>query len=304
MKPPSFGTPILFLIFNRPDTTAQVFEKIREIRPRRLFISADGPRSGKPGERQKCEETRKIVKRVDWKCEVKTNFSEKNLGCRNGVSSGIDWFFNHVSEGIILEDDCLPELSFFHFCETLLGYYRNDDRVMHIGGVNFQDGATRGSGSYYFSKLNHIWGWATWKRAWDKYDVTVSSYPQLLEQNMLQTVFPDPAMCRFWRKNIELVHKMKKDTWDVQWQYAVSVNNGLSILPNVNLVSNIGYNLDATHTIDNFHALASRPTSPLDTFRHPLFVVPDLQADAYTMRKYLNPNKFKKLLQLIRRRLM
>ena len=296
-----FSTPILFLIFNRPDTTDKVFDKIRQIQPRQLYISADGPRPDKMDERQKCEETRKVIQRIDWKCDLKTNFSEKNLGCRVGVSSGINWFFNHVSEGIILEDDCLPDISFFHFCEVLLQYYRNDERIMHIGGINFQDGMARGSGSYYFSKINHIWGWATWKRAWDKYDVNVSTYPQLLEQKLFSTVFSNPAMRKYWQKNIELVHKNIKDTWDIQWQYAVSVNNGLAILPNVNLVSNIGFDLNATHTIDNFNTLANRPKSNIDSIIHPKFVVPDFQADAYTIRKYLNPNKLKKLWQLIRR---
>jgi len=296
-----FTTPILFLVFNRPGTTEKVFDKIREIQPRQLFISADGPRPDKIGERQKCEETRKIIKRIDWQCDLKTNFSEKNLGCRVAVSSGIHWFFSHVSEGIILEDDCLPDSSFFHFCETLLGYYRNDERIMHIGGINLQDGKVYGDGSYYFSKINHIWGWATWKRAWDKYDVNFSSYPQLLEQKLLSTVFPDPVIKKYWQKNIELVYTNKKDTWDVQWQYAVSINNGLAILPNINLVSNIGFDVNATHTIDNFHTLANRATSRIDTVHHPIFVVPSLQADTYTMRKYLNPHKLKKLWQLIRR---
>jgi hypothetical protein len=296
-----FITPILFLIFNRPDTTEKVFEKIREMQPRRLFISADGPRPDKTNEKQRCEEARKVIERVDWKCDLKTNLSEKNLGCRVGVSSGIHWFFTHVSEGIILEDDCVPDTSFFHFCEVLLEYYRDDERVMHIGGSNFQDGRTRGTGSYYFSKINHIWGWATWKRAWDKYDVNVSTYPQLLEQKLFPTVFTHPDTRRYWQKNIELVYNKIKDTWDIQWQYTVSVNNGLAIIPNVNLVSNIGFDVHATHTIDNFNTLANRPTSHIDTMSHPMFVVPDLQADDYTMRKYLNPPKLKKLWQLVRR---
>ena len=297
-----FTTPILFLIFNRPETTEKVFEKIREIQPRQFFVSADGPRFEKNGEKEKCELARTIVQKVDWKCDLKTNFSEKNLGCRVGVSTGIQWFFDQVSEGIILEDDCVPDSSFFRFCDVLLNYYRNDERVMHIGGINVQDGIRRGTGSYYFSKINHIWGWATWRRAWEKYDVNVSSYPQLLEQELFPTVFPHPATRKYWKKNIELVFNKKKDTWDIQWQYAVSVNNGLAIVPNLNLVSNIGFDVQATHTIDHFHTLANRPASSLATVEHPFFVLPDLQADAYTMRKYLNPPKIKKLWQLIRRR--
>jgi hypothetical protein len=296
-----FVTPILFLIFNRPDTTNKVFENIREIQPRQLFISADGPRPNKTNERQQCDEARKIIQRIDWECELKTNISEINLGCRVGVSSGIHWFFSNVSEGIILEDDCLPDISFFHFCENLLQFYRNDERIMHIGGFNYQDNMMRGTGSYYFSRLSHVWGWATWKRAWDMYDVDIHSYPQLLELRLLSSVFSDPTMRRYLQKNIELVYKKKKDTWDVQWQYTVSINNGLTIIPNRNLVSNIGFDLQATHTIDDFHPLANRPTSSMEKISHPSFMVPDCCADHYTMKKYDNPNKIKKLWQLIRR---
>jgi len=296
-----FTTPILFLIFNRPETTEKVFEKIREIQPLQLYVSADGPRLAKNDEKEKCEQARSIIQKVNWKCDLKINLSEKNLGCRVGVSTGIQWFFDQVTEGIILEDDCMPDSSFFHFCEVLLNYYKNDERVMHIGGINVQDGIRRGTGSYYFSKINHIWGWATWRRAWEKYDVNVSTYPRLVEQELFSTVFPYHATRKYWKKNIELVFNKKKDTWDIQWQYAVSVNNGLAIVPNLNLVSNIGFDSQATHTIDHFHTLANRPASSLATVEHPFFVLPDLQADAYTMRKYLNPHKFKKLWQLIRR---
>lgn len=186
----SFTTPILFLIFNRPETTERVFQQIRKIQPRQLFVSADGPRPTKIGEQETCEQVQKIIQKIDWKCDLKTNYSEKNLGCRVAVSSGINWFFNHVYEGIILEDDCVPDISFFHFCETMLEYYRNDERIMHIGGFNYQDGIIRGSGSYYFSQLSHIWGWATWKRAWDKYDVNVSTYLNYSSRNCFLRCFP------------------------------------------------------------------------------------------------------------------
>jgi hypothetical protein len=296
MKPESFSTPILFLIFNRPDTTSQVFNKIREIRPKYLFVSADGPRQNKIDDEQKCRETRNIIKKIDWECKPKTNYSEKNLGCRVGVSSGINWFFNQVTEGIILEDDCLPDLSFFHFCESLLEYYRNDERIMHIGGVNFQDGRARGSASYYFSRICHVWGWATWKRAWDKYDVNVTRLHA--KENRWCEFFPDRSMRKFWQKKFELVYNKEKDTWDYQWQYASSVNNGLAIIPSVNLISNIGFEGEATHTTANIHMLANRPTKSIGALLHPAIIEPDRQADEYTFRKYTNPNKLRKLWQL------
>jgi hypothetical protein len=301
MKIKPFHTPILFLIFNRPDTTEKVFQRIRDIQPRQLFVSADGPRQHKMGEDLLCAETRKIVEKVDWKCELQTNFSKKNLGCRIGVSSGIDWFFRHVAEGIILEDDCLPEYSFFHFCETLLEYYRNDERIMHIGGVNFQDNQQRGSGSYYFSQLTHIWGWASWRRAWRTYDVHMSTYPQFLEQNILHLLFPNSSTQRYWKNNFDAVYNKMKDTWDLQWQYAMLSHSGLVILPSTNLISNIGFDGKATHTIDVFSTLANRPTESIDQIQHPLFVVSDSDADEYTLKKYMNPPKLVKGWQLIRR---
>jgi hypothetical protein len=304
MENSSFQIPILFLIFNRPEMTERVFERIRAVRPRRLYVSADGPRMQKAGEDQQCVKTRRIIEKVDWPCEVKTNFSDANLGCRRAVSSGIDWFFRSVSEGIILEDDCLPEISFFHFCETLLQYYRNDDRVMHIGGANFQDGHVRGPHAYYFSALSHIWGWATWKRAWNKYDVDISNYPRLFEQDLFSAIFPLPAMRKYWKRTMDEVYEKRKDTWDTQWQYTLSVHHGLAIVPRVNLISNIGFNLNATHTVDNFHSLANRPTAPIGTITHPEFMVPDLRADGYTFRKYMSPNKIVKSWQLIRRKVL
>ena len=197
-----FTTPILFMIFNRPDTTARVFERIRGIKPSRLFVSADGPRLQKPDEAEQCIQARAVIQKIDWECEVKTKFSDKNQGCKMGVNSAINWFFEHVDEGIILEDDCLPDISFFPFCQTLLELYRNDERIMHIGGSNFQDGKLRDDGSYFFSGINHIWGWATWKRAWKQYDVQIRSLPSLRNNEIFRTVFPSVYRENFLAKAI------------------------------------------------------------------------------------------------------
>jgi hypothetical protein len=296
-----FTTPILFLIFNRPETTERVFQQIRKIQPRRLFISADGPRKDKINEEQKCIETQNIIEKIDWDCELKTNYSEKNLGCRVGVSSGINWFFRSVSEGIILEDDCLPDISFFHFCKTLLEYYRNDERIMHIGGANFQDGNRRGDGSYYFSSFNHVWGWATWKRAWKLYDVEMKSYPERLQQGLLYQLYPEPAIRCYWKKNFDLVFENRKDTWDFQWQYASAINHGLSIIPNTNLITNIGFDANATHTIDHSHSLANMPTNAIQDIIHPTTITLEKKADEYVFRHYLSPPRWRKVRSLIRR---
>ena len=298
-----YSTPILFLIFNRPDTTEKVFQRIREVQPVHLYISADGPRLNRPAEIQNCRQARRIIEKIDWDCDLHTHFSETNLGCRMGVSSGIDWFFSQVPEGIILEDDCLPEISFFHFCETLLAHYRENPRVMQIGGANYREHSDTRHGSYYFSRLTQIWGWATWKRAWALYDVDIKTYGTALNQHVPLNFFPNPSMRRFWKKKFDMAYRHQIDTWDIQWQFTMSLHDGLAALPRVNLVSNIGFNENATHTTDNFHTLANRKTSPLDTLIHPPTVAPDARMDTYVFRKFINPNKIKKLWILIRRML-
>ena len=179
-------TPILFLIFNRLDTTRRVFEEIRKQKPRQLFVASDGPRVNKDGEREIVEKTRKLVlDNIDWECEVKTLFRGENLGCKIAVSSAIDWFFENIEEGIILEDDCLPAQSFFGYCEELLEKFREDGRISVISGDNFQFGWRNTSDSYYFSKNCHIWGWATWRRAWERYDVEMKTYPNFKKKEKI-----------------------------------------------------------------------------------------------------------------------
>ena len=299
LKP--FTTPILFIIFNRPDTTARVFERIRAVKPPRLFVSADGPRPQKIGEAERCMQARALIKQVDWECDVQTHFSENNLGCKIGVSSAITWFFDHVEEGIILEDDCLPDRSFFHFCADLLERYRHDERIMEIGGTQYLKHLPISDASYYFSTLTQIWGWATWRRAWKKYDVTISHFPQVLERHLMQSLFHSPAMRHFWQKKFDFVHHNKIDTWDIQWQFTMSVNNGLAVIPNINLVSNIGFDANATHTLDIHHPLANRHTHPMQQIVHPIFIIPDTKTDCKTFRKSICPNKFVKLWGIIRR---
>ncbi|MFM2284413.1 MAG: hypothetical protein RL222_1917, partial [Bacteroidota bacterium] len=235
------NTPVLFLIFNRPDTTRQVFAKIREIQPRQLFIAADGPRNI-PGEAEKCALTRKtVMDAIDWDCEVKTLFRTENLGCGVAPSQAISWFFEQVEQGIILEDDCLPDASFFTFCEELLNYYKDDTSVMHISGNNFQLGKKIGDGSYYFSQIPHSWGWATWRRVWKQFDWELTELDKFLDSNN----HLDP----YWIDKFKMVQKERpEDIWDYQYTFCIFNNHGKAILPNKNLVKNIGFNQDATHT--------------------------------------------------------
>jgi hypothetical protein len=280
-------TPVLFIIFNRPDTTETVFDAIRKAAPLKLYIAADGPRKNREGEAERCSATRAIVKNIDWPCEVKTLFRDSNLGCKNAVSSAIDWFFENEEQGIILEDDCLPDPSFFTFCAELLQYYRQDERIMHIGGVNFQQGQVRGKASYYYSKYTHIWGWATWRRAWKYYDVNLTLYPQLIETNALNNMLSDKKEIGYWDKIFSMMAAGKIDTWDYQWTFAVWSQSGLSIVPNANLVSNIGFGNEATHTMNSSHSFANMPTGSVNHVTHPQFMLVDKEADAFT-RKQIN----------------
>lgn len=299
------NTPILFLIFNRPQTTQFVFNALRDAKPAKLYIAADGPRINKAGEDKLCEQTRNIVKQIDWDCNVHTLFRENNLGCRVAVSSAINWFFENEEQGIILEDDCLPDPSFFTFCETLLNYYRNDDRVMHIGGTNFQKGIKRGDGSYYFSNYNHIWGWASWRRAWKLYDINIKSYSDEAIKETLATTFDTKKEQNYWLKVFQTLKADLLNTWDYQWTYSIWKNKGLSVLPNKNLISNIGFDNNGTHSTGiNYLGLGNMPTETLEEVVHPSEKKINKTADKFGLDYYFSPSilyiLYKKLLYKIK----
>jgi len=283
--PPSpLTTPVLFLIFNRPDTTHKVFNAIRQAKPKQLFVAADGPRPDKEGEIEKCQKARQIATSVNWDCEVKTLFRDRNLGCKIAVSSAIDWFFENIEEGIILEDDCLPSQSFFWFCQELLEYYRSDTRIMMVSGDNFQFGNIRGEGSYYFSKYAHIWGWATWRRAWKHYDVNMKNFKDFLKSNQVINIFSIKQQQKYWMNVFQKVYNNEINTWDYQWAYTCFINNGLCIMPNVNLVSNIGFSKEALHTKDGDSIFSKMEAKEITEVIHPEFVLADQEADLLTSK--------------------
>ena len=284
VPPGPLTTPVLFLIFNRPDTTQKVFDAIKKAKTKQLFVAADGPRENKEGEKEKCEQARKIIEQVDWDCKVKTLFRDKNLGCKVAVSSAIDWFFKNVKEGIILEDDCLPSQSFFWFCRELLEHYRDDTRIMIISGDNFQFDRKRGDGSYYFSKYPHRWGWATWRRVWKHYDVNMKNFEEFKKEAQINNVFNIKQQQKYWTKIFQIVYEGKIDTWDYQWAYSCFINNGLCIMPNVNLVSNIGFGLDSTHTKDKSSTFSEMEAREITDIIHPNFVLADQEADLLTSK--------------------
>lgn len=292
-------TPVAFIIFNRPDTTERVFAEITNARPPKLLVVADGPRANRPGEAKKCAAARDIIKRVDWDCEVLTNFSDVNLGCRKRVSSGIDWVFEQVPEAIILEDDCLPHPTFFRFCEELLERYRDDERIGLISGDNFQFGRKRGEASYYFSRYNHIWGWASWRRAWRYYDQRASLWPVFRDGGWLDVVVSSTRERRHWTQAFSAVFENRMDTWDYQWTLALWAQGMVSVLPNVNLISNIGFGADATHTHGET-AFANMQVEAMEfPLRHPQIVLPDREADAFMAERVFSPSLSQRVLQRV-----
>jgi hypothetical protein len=278
-------TPVAFLIFNRPDTTEKVFEAIRQAKPPKLLVVADGPRPDRPGEAEKCKEARAIIEQVDWDCEVLTNYSDVNLGCKNRVSSGLDWVFNTVEEVIILEDDCLPHPTFFRFCEELLDHYRYDNRIAVISGQNVQLGKKRTDYSYYFSRYNHCWGWASWKRAWQAFDFDMKLWSEVRDGNWLEDILANSKAVKYWRKIFNSTYQGSNQSWAFRWTFSCWMQNYLSIISNVNLISNIGFGQQSTHTPDTDSPFAHMPTEPI-TFplQHPPFVIRDSLADDFTQR--------------------
>jgi hypothetical protein len=242
----TFSTPILFLIYNRPDTTKLVFEEIRKQKPQNLYIAADGAKENKTGEEELCDLTREIITQIDWDCNIRTLFRQKNLGSKYAVSSAITWLFEHEEQGIILEDDCIPNDSFFFFCQELLIKYKHDSKIMHITGSNLNDTFKFGDGSYYYSQYANVWGWATWKRAWNKFDLEINDKETYLE--LINHTFKHISERVFWRSRIELIKSNQVDAWDYQWMFSIWREKGICLNSNYNLVTNIGFGKDATHT--------------------------------------------------------
>ena len=253
-------TPVLFLIFNRPEEAIQVFAKIKEAQPKQLFIAADGPRN-KVGEKEKCEAARKIIlESIDWDCDVKTLFRTENLGCRRAVSGAINWFFEHVEMGIILEDDCVPDISFFYFCEALLIQYNTDKEIGSICGFNCQLGISRTKYSYFFARIFSPTGWATWADRWQKYN-EITDTPE-------EDVLNNPVIID-WKNEIIKTFEGKIDSWAYRWQYTTRKNEFLCIYPDVNLITNIGFTNEATHTTNIRWFYKFIKYGSVSTIKHP-----------------------------------
>jgi len=278
-------TPVALFIFNRPQATQRVFAEIARAKPRRLLIVADGPRTAE--EAALCQTTRQIIQQVDWECELLTDLAEQNLGCKRRMLSGLNWVFAQCTEAIVLEDDCLPHPSFFGFCQELLERYRNEPRVFAISGNNFLPPAMqeRMRESYYFSHSPLTWGWAAWRRTWQLFDFEIRRWPELRETDWLARRLAHPLFKPYWEKIFDETYRGETNAWDYQLTFAGWLQESLSIVPRVNLVSNIGFGTEATHTFDSHSHLANMPTAELRLpLKHPRRIERNRQADELTFR--------------------
>lgn len=284
----SMDTPVLFVVYRRPETTAKVLEAIRKAGVRKLFVAADAPNPKNPDDVPKCSRVREIIQEIDWDCEVKTLFRTRHLSCRESIASAINWFFESVEEGIILEDDCLPHSTFFPFCQELLRKYRNDDRIFMISGHNAMD-QWDSPYSYVISKIGSIWGWATWKRAWMHYDYDIRLYTKAVEENVFNDIFRDPVQAEYRKLTVESVLSHTVDSWDYGWTFTRLINSGLSLVSSRNLISNIGFGKDGTHTKDSSDIFSHQPFFDVQVpLKHPFFLVPNASFDNAVFNKTAN----------------
>ena len=276
MAPPT-DVPLLMLAFNRPEKTRRVFEAVRAAAPRRLYIAADGPRANMPSDAERCDRTRRMLDDVTWPCEVKRLYQPSNLGCKRGVATAIDWFLAHEESGIILEDDCLPTVDFFPFCAELLERYRDTPEVMMIGGHNALGKWDASEVSYVFSRTAPIWGWATWRRAWARYDPAMTRWGESGTRAAVRSRMP-LAEYHVLSQKFDDVYEGHLDSWGYAWTLALLINDGVSVMPVRNVITNIGFDSEATHTRRPSRRVGAVPAHPIERpLRHPRSTTPDSQ---------------------------
>lgn len=278
------NTPVALFIFKRPHETARILETIRQVKPPKLFVVADGPRPDREGEAELCAQTRSVIEKVDWDCEVFTDYAPENIGCQKRLSSGFNWVFDTVEEAIIIEDDCLPDLTFYAFAEELLSRYRDDNRVFSITGQNLQFGRKHNDYSYYFSRYPNSWGWASWRRAWKYFDLEIKLWPEIRESNKLTDILRDPQTVKVWKQTFDMCYDRRLNAcWDFQWTFANFIHNGLTIVSQTNLVKNMGHGIGATHTSDVNSPYSNMVVEPMEfPLKHPPFMIRESLADQFT----------------------
>lgn len=289
-----FQTPILLTIFNRPDLSARLWTEIRKIKPSILYVAADGPRTGNKNDERLCEKTRQIITQgINWNCNLKLLFRKKNLGCGRAMSSAITWFFKNVSEGIILEDDCLPHPDFFPYCNKLLERYRNEDRIFMISGNGVSDNyGQKIKTDYIFTQIPSAWGWATWRRSWEKYDFRLNKLESFKQYGNIEKIFSKIDYQKYWLNYFNEIKYDGLNNWDYQLAFAAFKSKGLCIRPRYNLVSNLGIQAG------NGTIKSAVPKTGLKINNFPNKIEADKQADEMIMHLLISPTyKLKTILK-------
>jgi hypothetical protein len=277
------ATPVVFIVFNRPDCAAAALAPIRAARPRRLYVVADGPRAARPEDVALCRATREVVDRgIDWPCEVVRDYASANLGCARRVVSGLHDVFAREEQAIVLEDDCVADPTFFRYAGEMLARFRTEDRIWHIGGANFQPGAQ--PDRCYFSRYNHVWGWAAWRRSWANFDWEMKDWPAVRLTSWLRDELGDRWAAQYWRDAFDAVAAERVDSWAYRWTYAMWRRGGLAVLPGANLVTNIGFASGGTHVRAADRRLSRAATAMQFPLQAPAGIARDVAADAYTER--------------------
>lgn len=287
---------VLLIVFNRPDLAREVLDSIRLVQPERLYIAADGPRVDHADDPARCAETRKILESIDWKCEVNTQFQTSNLGVELGVKTAIDWFFTHEESGIVLEDDTVPTGDFYRFCDEMLERYSNDDRVGCVCGSNFT-GYSPTYASYLFSRDRGSWGWATWSRSWKNMDLDLTWLNQPQASSIRANLGSSESIRRVWDWRFKLLRSRAIETWDWQWAASLAAQSQLAIFPSANLVSNIGFGTDSTHTSGAAPEIVLNTGKLSWPLEHPKYVVPDIEF--MKLHESGNPGALNRFIQTI-----
>lgn len=282
-------TAVLLILFNRPDTALHALNAIRQSESQRLYVAADGPRPEKPGEFELCQRTRDVVNKVDWACEVKTLFQDYNHGCARGVSCAITWFFEHESEGIILEDDCIPHPDFFRFSQIMLNKYRNQKNISMISGTNFLQDIIRAEHSYYFSAFSNVWGWASWRDRWNGFTLSFTEEAKEEIQSTIRLQMPKKHQTLLMQNWLHEIQRGTLDSWAIPFALYNMCLNRLSIVPTQNLVSNIGFGPDATHTVQPAQGISHLKTDGIKTLIHPDRILQNRKADRLYLDLVLCP---------------
>lgn len=315
MHPANYDLSVLLIFFARPNTLKAVFEQVKKARPARLFLACDGPRENVPTERERVEECKKIVSDIDWDCQVYTQYSDVNLGCGKGPESAISWAFEHTDELVILEDDCVPDDTWFPYMQDMLARYRHDTRVGIISGFNHFYEWNCGGNSYCFTKYGATLGWGTWKRVWDNFDFYVEGiqdeyYRELLERDIPNAKAGKERIGSWLHAASETPHK-KVNYWDIQFGFVKYSQSYLCVVPKTNLIHNIGVGLGSTHTESNQAAkwkpgqVLFMPTKGLSfPLVHPRYVICDRQYDDTCFHKILHKGFFKKAINKMKRMLI